>query len=134
MCYLLVSSDMPVLLALSEKRQVLLRIKLYVDVSLIDDLLIIYMYSNSEVSASEIKGWVYCLFVSKTADIGVILLNLLPSVGIDLPKPISSVHLNRWVPCAKTNPQCVNKQWPTGSGQWPGGKTNYYFNNLFLKN
>lgn len=84
MCYLLVSSDMPVSLVLSEERQVLLRITLYVDVSLIDDLLIIYMYSNSEVNASEIKGRVYCLFVSKTADIGVILPNLLPSVGIDL--------------------------------------------------
>lgn len=87
---------MPVSLALSKERQVLLRITLYVDVSLIDDLLIIYMYSNTEVSASEIKGRVYYLFVSKTADIGVIILpNLLPSVGIDLPKPISSVHLNR---------------------------------------
>lgn len=85
---------MPVSLALSEERQVLLWITLYVDVSLIDDLLIIYMYSNAEVGASEIKGRVYCLFVSKTADIGVILPNLLPSVGIDLPKPISSVHLN----------------------------------------
>lgn len=72
-------------------------------------LINIYMYGNTEVSASEIKGRVYCLFVSKTADIGVIQSNLLPSVGIDLPKPISSVHLNRWVPCAKTNPQCVNK-------------------------
>lgn len=87
---------MPVSLALSKERQVLLWITLYVDVSLIDDLLIIYMYSNTEVSASEIKGRVYYLFVSKTADIGVIILpNLLPSVGIDLPKPISSVHLNR---------------------------------------
>lgn len=95
---------MPVTLALSEERPVLLWITLYVDVSLIDDyLLIIYMYSNTEVSASEIKGRVYYLFVSKTADIGVILPNLLPSVGIDLPKPISSV------PCAKTNPQCINK-------------------------
>lgn len=96
-----------------------------------NDLLIIYMYSNSEVRASEIKGRVYCLSVSKTVYIGVILPNLLPSVGIDLPKPISSVHLNRWVSCAKTNPQCVNKQWPT---VFPGGKTNYYSNNLFLKN
>lgn len=86
---------MPVSLALSKEQQVLLWITLYVDVSLIDDLLIIYMYSNTEVSASEIKGRVYYLFVSKTADIGVIILpNLLPSVGIDLPKPISSVHLN----------------------------------------
>lgn len=80
---------MPVSLALSEERPVLLWITLYVDVSLIDDcLLIIYMYSNL-VSASEIKGRVYYLFVSKTADIGVIILpNLLPSVGIELPKPI----------------------------------------------
>lgn len=83
------SRDMPVSLALSEERQVLLWITLYVDVNLIDDLLIIYMYSNTEVSASEIKGRVHYLFVSKTADIGVIILpNLLPSVGIELPKPI----------------------------------------------
>lgn len=104
MCYLLVSSDMPVSLAQSEEQQVLLWITLYVDVSLIDDLLIFICIVTLKLVLVKLKEeYIVCL--SKTADIGVILPNLLPSVGIDLPKPISSVHLNRWVPCAKTNPQ-----------------------------
>lgn len=98
MCYLLVSSDMLVLLALSEEREVLLRITLYVDVCLIDDLLICIV-TVKLVLVKLKEEYLYCLFVSKTADIGVILPHLLPSVGIDLPKPISSV-----LPCAKTNP------------------------------